>query len=93
MKKYEVLLDDKDRAYLRLLEAYPGVCVQLGEVSFSGGEEDGDEATMSYVYDITEGREMVKDKAAFEKYVGDLLVELITSQLEKQELVFTGGES
>lgn len=92
MKKYEVLVDDNDKSYLRLLEDYPGVCIRLGEVIFSGGDTDEDPATMHYHYDITEGRETVKNLSLFEKYIGDLLVESITTQLEKNELVFTGGK-
>lgn len=66
-------------------EPWIGVQYTIGEVSFP----DENEPIMSFEYDIISG--VVEDRPAFEKYVGDSLVEMIIAGLEDSSVVFKGG--
>jgi len=66
------------------------IVFMLGEVSFSEDEEK-DECVMSYNYDIIDNPNDIFDEEVFQKYIGDLLIELIQNQIENNELVYNGG--
>lgn len=69
---------------------FEGILFTLGEVNFHE-DDDKDECVMSYRYDIIENPLETFDEDEFEQYVGDLLIEIIEDQLEKNELVYKGG--
>ena len=64
---------------------FAGVVYRIGEVSFP----DEDEPILHFSYDIVWGD--VDDKPAFEKFIGDSIVEMLKEQLAKGEAVFKGG--
>ncbi len=64
---------------------FAGVVYRIGEVSFP----DEDEPLLRFSYDIVWGD--VDDIQAFEKFIGDSIVEMLKEQLAKGEAVFKGG--
>lgn len=85
---YNVLEREEGLPYIQMVEPYTGVCFSLGKVSFIGTEE---EPILEYNYDILEGRELVGDVKVFEKFVADLIFNMIMEKLEKGELLYSGG--
>lgn len=64
---------------------FAGISYVLGEVNFP----DEDEPILQFQYDIVEGKP--EDKDAFDKFVGDALVEMLKRSLEDHTTVFKGG--
>ena len=50
-----------------------------------------DSPTLKFEYEMIEDIDTVYNKEAFEKYIGDLLVELIQYGLENNDITYTGG--
>lgn len=69
---------------------FEGIVFTLGQVTFKEDDER-DECVMSYDYDIISNPLETFDEDDFKQYVGDLLIEMIQDQLEKNDLVYTGG--
>lgn len=87
IKQVEYLEGDEGLPFIRILdEAYAGVCVRLGAVSFP----DEDEPVMQFQYDIIEGA--VSDIKTFEQDLGDFIVSAIEERLRAKSLLFAGGE-
>ena len=69
---------------------FDGIIFTLGQVTFKEDDERN-ECVMSYDYDIISNPLETFDEEAFKPYVGDLLIEMIQDQLDKNDLVYTGG--
>jgi len=68
----------KDVSYV-----YGGVAVEESE--------DGNNATLGYSYDLLAG-DPSHSIEEFEKLTGDILVNILEEQLDKNEVVYTGGQ-
>jgi hypothetical protein len=66
---------------------YEGIIFSYGKVDFN---EQDDTCKMHFEYDVHENP-MVYDQKEFENYLGDLLVFIIADQLQKNEIIYTGG--
>ena len=88
MKNYELLEETQDGKILIKLTSgdFSGIIFSYGGVSF---EDMGDHAVMHFDYDVVNSESY--DKEAFGKYVGDILMDIISEQLAKNEIVYTGG--
>ncbi len=76
----------KDKIVIKINQGpFAGISYILGEVTFP----DEDEPILQFQYDIVEGEP--DDRPAFEKFVGDALVEMLKKSLEEQTTVFKGG--
>jgi hypothetical protein len=76
----------KDKIVIKINSGpFAGISYVLGEVTFP----DEDEPILQFHYDIVEGEP--DDVQAFEKFVGDALVEMLKKSLEEQMTVFKGG--
>lgn len=76
----------KDKIVIKINSGpFTGISYILGEVTFP----DDDEPILQFQYDIVEGEP--DDREAFEKFVGDALVEMLKKSLEEQSTVFKGG--
>ena len=88
----EVEINDRPEYTIRFHETeFSDVSFKYGEVKFSENEEQ-ENATVSFQYDIIEGEAPTADKLdAFEKLAGEYLMQLIEQQLLQRDLVFKGG--
>ena len=72
---------------------FSGIRFILGKVQF---EEQGDNCTLKYHYDIIENNTEYsikhETKQSFEKCVGDLVVQLIDEGLLNNNLIYYGGK-
>lgn len=76
---------------LELTESqYSGIIFSYGKVSFEENEAQ-DNLKVHFDYEIHEGEDKLEDKAAFEKELGDFILEMIVDGIEKNNLVYTGG--
>lgn len=76
----------KDKIVIKINSGpFAGISYVLGEVSFP----DENEPILQFQYDIVEGEP--DDVGAFEKFVGDALVEMLKKSLEERSTVFKGG--
>jgi len=66
---------------------YKGVIFHLGKVQLY--EEEG-EAKLQFHYDIVKG-EVEPNDPDMEKYIGDILLEIIDDGLKNNTLVYAGG--
>lgn len=64
---------------------FAGISYVIGEISFP----DENEPILQFHYDIVEGEP--DDVQAFEKFVGDAIVEMVKKSLEDHSTVFKGG--
>jgi hypothetical protein len=74
---------------LKLVEhRFSGIKFVLGKVSFNE-----DNFTLKYDYDIIEHDRVLsaEEKEEFEHVVGELIVQLITDGVQKNDLIYTGG--
>lgn len=72
-----------------LEEPFSGKLIQFGGVRI---EEDDGQAILHFEYDvINEADSPVADKNAMNKYLGDLLVEMIEEGIKNNSLVYKGG--
>lgn len=87
-KEYELLDDDSNGQRLIHLTSGPfkGIIYSYGKVQFI---EEGETLRLKFEYDLEESYQI--DEAEFKNYIGDILVELISEGLLKNEIIFTGG--
>jgi len=74
-----------------LEEPFSGIIYSYGRVSFEE-DEANDKLRLSFEYEIHDknGKEFT-DSKPFEKYIGDLLQELIHQGIAENSLTYTGG--
>lgn len=77
---------------LKLTEgAYEGIIYTYGKVEFDE-DEANDKVYIKFEYDILDqAGKGLTDKAPFEKYIGDILTEMIHRGVADNSLVYTGG--
>lgn len=86
--------EDAASVHIKFLEGpYKGTLYKYGKVKF---EEKGDEVHLLFAYDVLESpvdkpKKLEKDEA-FKNYIGDLLVEIMSSNIE-QEVYDEAGTS
>lgn len=76
---------------LQLTEGeFSGIIFSYGKVSF---DEDSvnDHLKVNFDYEIHDDNNLAFDKEAFEKELGDFLIELIVWGAEQNNIVYTGG--
>jgi len=72
-------------------EPYAGIIYTYGKVSFDE-DNDNDKATIKFDYEIIDyAGKQLSDTVPFEKYIGDILVELIHHGIAENNLTYTGG--
>lgn len=88
----EVLTESTNGCYhVKFVDGeYSGMVLTFGDISFTENE-DQDECVMSYHYDVIHNPLETFDEDDFKQYVGDLLIEMIQDQLEREELIYAGG--
>jgi hypothetical protein len=69
---------------------FSGIIFSYGGVKFEENEAK-DNLKVHFDYEIHEGESTLKDKAAFEKELGDFILEMIVDGIEKNNLVYKGG--
>lgn len=83
--------DGKKKYAIKLHEnPYDGIIITYGRVSFDEDDENYI-LRIAFEYTIEENNKNEYDMNVFEKYIGDLLQELIIFQLSNNNLVFSGG--
>jgi hypothetical protein len=71
--------------------AYEGIIYTYGKVSFDPNEEN-DTLHLKFEYEILENADRgMTDMKPFEKYIGDILEELLHQGVEENNLTYTGG--
>lgn len=93
MSKYSVLEHKTNglQAIKLLDEPFEGIIYTYGRVSF---EEDAEHDTLrlKFEYEILEdSAKGMSDMKPFEKYIGDILQEIIHQGIEENNLTYTGG--
>jgi hypothetical protein len=84
--------DDKQSVHIKFLEGpYTGTTFKYGKVKF---KEENDQVYLLFAYDVLESpvkkpAKLEKD-ADFKNYIGDLLVEIMSSNIE-QEVIDEAG--
>jgi hypothetical protein len=84
--------DDGTAVHIKLLEGpYKGTIFKYGRVKF---KEENEQVYLLFAYDVLESpidkpRKMEKD-TAFKNYLGDLLVEIMGSNIEQEVIDETG---
>lgn len=66
---------------------FDGVVFSYGKVSF----DDEDQGVMSFNYEVFENKPDASSTSAFEKFLGDLLVDILREQLGMGEVQYAGG--
>ena len=69
---------------------YSGIIFSYGRVSFDEDKEN-DRLKVKFDYTIHEEEPESLDKVAFEKELGDFLMELMMYGIIKNDIVYTGG--
>lgn len=93
VKVEEIDINDKPVYALTLIDSeFSDITYHYGEVKFLE-DEPNDRATLAFEYVILEGTEPTdpETKERFQTAVGDVLIDMITQQVESRELVFKGG--
>lgn len=87
--EYEIMGSLPDGSYkLKFTNTkFDDIIFTLGAVSFGEGE---DEAKLSYEYNVIEHTKFYV-KEELDKQVGDLVVQMIVTGLENNDLIYTGG--
>ena len=86
--------DDKTSVHIKFLEGpYKGTIFKYGKVKF---EEKNDQIYLLFAYDVLEStvgkpRKMEKDPE-FKNYLGNLLVEIMSSEIEQEVIDETGTD-
>lgn len=91
MKDYQIIpWSDKEFAISFISGKYDSIIyVYKGSVSF---DERADDVVMKFDYEILDGEELIENISDFEKYIGNILTDMIEYSLSKNETVFTGGK-
>lgn len=72
-------------------EPFSGIIYTYGKVSFEE-DEANDSLKIKFEYEILDkNNKEMSDMKPFEKYIGDLLQELIHKGIEENNLTYTGG--
>ena len=71
-------------------EPYKGIIFQYGKVSLDPDEEN-DKLHLKFEYDILDQNKKIFKEEIFEKYIGDLLQQLIMQGVAANSLTYTGG--
>lgn len=88
----EVEVEGVPRYAFRLNGEFKEILWYLDGVQLVEPEGEDGPLTVKYGYGIIEGPELsFDDTARFESSIGDLVVELIRTGVEEQNLVFRGG--
>jgi len=93
IKATEVEVNGKPVYGINLINSeFSDIMYHYGEVKFLE-DEPNDRATLAFEYVILEGTEPEdpETKKRFQEIVGDVLIEVITRQLDTHEVVFKGG--
>ncbi len=76
-------------------EPYSGIIFSYGKVEFTndGEPDENGDAHLKFDYEIHEIPENYEshDPDAFEKYIGDFLLELIMNGIKNNDISYTGG--
>lgn len=84
--------DDGNKIYAIELQEnpYDGIMFNYGKVSFSE-DEAADKLCIHFEYDILKDNDKEYDLKEFETYIGDLLQEIMLFEMQRNNLIFTGG--
>lgn len=90
--KHKVIPEGND-LWIHLNEEYDGIIFKYDRVAFDVQNENTpeEEAFLQFHYDLHPSSVKVTDTETFEKYLGDLLLEILQEQLKKNEVVYYGG--
>lgn len=69
---------------------FSGIIFSYGKVSFDEDSEQ-DKLKVNFQYEVHDDKNLAYDKVAFEKELGDFLMELIVWGTEQNNIVYTGG--
>ena len=82
MMKYRTI-EGQTEGNIRILdEKFNGVAISIGRVAIVP-VEDSDQATLKYNYDILENPNDIKLNEEFESMLGDIVIEILESNLEE----------
>lgn len=72
-------------------DPYKGVTFYYESMKFADEENEDGLLNMSFEYQITSNNapKRLKD---FEKYIGDLIIQILEEQMKKNEVIYKGGE-
>lgn len=89
IKNYEILDEDFNGSQLIKLTSndYSGIIYTYGQVRLI---EEEDTLRVQFEYDIVENPVGVLD-SNFKNHIGDILIDILDSQLSKNQVVYTGG--
>lgn len=89
IREYELLDEDYNGSQLIKLTSneYQGIIYSYGKVNLI--EEDG-LLRVQFSYDLHECDQEL-DREKFKNHIGDILIDILDSQLIKNEVVYTGG--
>ena len=80
--KFVIPEDDNNLIHIQVLKGrYENIVYSYGKVSMDESDNK-DEAYLSFEYDIIEENNIVDD--GFKDYIGDILVSILTKQLENK---------
>jgi hypothetical protein len=72
-------------------EPFAGIVIKYGKVSFNA-DEDSDTLTLNFEYDIIDkAKKEFGSLQPFEKYLGELLEQLIAEGIQENNLTYMGG--
>ena len=72
-------------------EPYEGIIYSYGKVSFDPNEDTG-HLKINFEYEVHDYNDkQLSDKQPFEKYIGDILQELIVEGVGNNSLTYVGG--
>lgn len=70
---------------------YEGLVFSLGKVSIGEEEDEDGSIKLSFEYDIHDDTNVEYVKEELEQYLGDFVKELLIYNLNRNEVVYTGG--
>ena len=69
---------------------YAGIKIVLGAVKIEENQEQ-DNCTLKYNYDIIGGIVEDSDKKEFDNYIGDTLMQMLSDGVKNNDLIYSGG--
>jgi hypothetical protein len=69
---------------------YAGIKIVLGAVKIEENQEQ-DNCTLKYNYDIIGGIVEDSDKKEFDNYIGDTLMQMMSDGVKNNDLIYSGG--
>jgi len=87
--------NDKSSVHIKFLEGpYKSVVFKYGKVKF---KEEGDQVYLLFAYDVLESEKqkpkILEKDTDFKNYIGDLLVEIMSSNVEQEIIDEVGTDS